>query len=79
MCVLWRLASEIVAGENRLAKFCDVIFTSWAYSCTRKLVCFVRSSPRCPRSANMYNTSPAEVAMWKGLCSHLRQSMERRF
>ena len=24
-CVLWRLASEIVAGENRLAKFPDVV------------------------------------------------------
>ena len=30
-CVLWRLASgEIVVGENRLWKFCDVILASQA-------------------------------------------------
>ena len=36
MCVSLRLASEIVAGENRLAQFCNAILASRAESCTKK-------------------------------------------
>ena len=62
-CVSWRVANEIVASENRLVKFCNMILASRAEICSRKLVCFVRSSPRGPRSACMYETSPTEVTM----------------
>ena len=63
MWVSWRLASVIVAGENRLAKFRNVIVASHAVGCRRKLVCFVRSSPRGPRSVNVYKTRLTEVTM----------------
>ena len=43
MCTLWRLASDSVAGENSLEKFCDTILASGASGCMRKIICFVRS------------------------------------
>ena len=52
-----------MAGENGLSTFCNAILTSRALGCTRKLVCFVRSSPRGPMSASMSETSPTEVTM----------------
>ena len=64
-CVLWRLASEVVAGETIYTfQVLYAILASRTLRCTRKLVCFVRSSPRGPRSACMYETSPTEVAMF---------------
>ena len=46
--------------ENSLAKFCNAICIQ---DCTRKFVCFVKSSPRDPRSASMYEAFPTEVTM----------------
>ena len=54
----WRLGSKIVTGENRLANFCSAVLTSHAWGCTRKHVCFVRSWPRGPRSASMFEKKP---------------------
>ena len=54
-CVLWRFASEFVAGKNRRAKFRDA--NSQAAHIVARENLFVRSSPRGPRSASMYETS----------------------
>ena len=54
--LVWH-ASEIVAGENGLVKFCDAILASRTLGCMRKLLCYVRSSPHGLRCVSMYKTT----------------------
>ena len=52
-----------MAGENRRIKFCKAIIANRAWGCTRKLLCFVRSSPRVHWSTSLCETSPTDATI----------------
>ena len=62
------LQARIWQAKIGLRSFMNAILTCRAEGYTRKLLCFVRSSPHGSRSASRYKTSLTEVTMLKRLC-----------